>query len=122
MPFYFWMPAFKVQPQSFLRFAHNMTVYQPQDELLYELPKGTIYPVTLPDTQAIQSLKIHLAGFIKPKKFLEEKLREIEITHRQSLLVYVPFQNTHHELIQPDMIMSVQIGGHSGFAAFCRIF
>lgn len=107
MPFYFWMPAFKVQPQSFLRFAHNMTVYQPQDELAHELPKGTIYPVTLPDTQAIQSLKIHLAGFIKPKKTLEEKLGEIRITHRQSLLVYVPFQNTHHELIQPDIIMSV---------------
>lgn len=105
--FYFWIPAFKVQPQSFLRFARSITLYQPQDELLSELPNGTIYPLTLPVREAIESLKIHLAGFITPKRLLEEKLGEIRIVPEQSLLVYVPFQQTHHELIQPDMTVSV---------------
>lgn len=106
-PFYFWIPAFKVQPQSFLRFTRNMTLFQPQDILNLELPIGKIYPVTLSNAEAAQSLKIHLAGAIKPKKSLEENLRNITISPKESLLIYVPFQQTRHELIQPDILMAV---------------
>lgn len=99
MKFSFWSPAFKVRPQTFLPLAQKMTLFQPQEKPLYKLPDSELYPVTLPFSEALETLKINLAGFMKPQKKLFPKLADIKIRPRSFLLVFVPFINKHHELI-----------------------
>ncbi len=76
-----------------------MTLSQPQEKLIYKLPDSELYPVTLPFSEAVETLKINLAGFMKPRKKLLPKLSDIKIRPRSFLLVYVPFIEKHHELI-----------------------
>jgi hypothetical protein len=99
--FYFWSPAFKVRPGDFLRFAGNVTLQQPREMVITELPDAEMYPVTLPIMEAVESQKLNLAGFMKPRKLLFPRLPEIEIEPRSFLLVYIPFYQNGNELSQP---------------------
>jgi DNA-directed RNA polymerase subunit RPC12/RpoP len=100
-PFRFWSLAFKIRPQTFLPLATKMTLSQPQQTLSYELPKSDLYPVNLPIQEAVETLKINLANFIKPRKASLPQLPEIKIKIKDYLLVYVPFREKHQELTQP---------------------
>ena len=99
-PFRFWTPAFKIRPQDFLFFSRNLTLSQPPKDYVPQLPQGDILPVTMPVQDAVESLKINLASFIKPPKMLRV-FDSIEIKARSFVLVYVPFQNSGNELFQP---------------------
>jgi hypothetical protein len=99
--FYFWSPAFKVRPQDFLNFSRNLTLSQPQEGGLAELPNVKPYPVTLSIEEAAESLEMNLAGFMKPPRVLYPKLPEIEIKPKTALLVYIPFREKGSELSQP---------------------
>jgi len=99
IPFHFWSPAFKSAPQSFLRLGHNMTLSQPRDPLSKTLPPQNIHPVSLPVAEAVESLKMTLAAFIRPRKKLASRLPLIHIRPKRALLVYVPFKQGPHELI-----------------------
>ena len=105
--FRFWIPAFKVRPRIFLRLAGQLTVVQPQDELIPQLPDGKIHPCNLPVEEAIESLKLILAGFMKPRKTLTEKLPEIKVNAKRFTLIYFPFNEEHHEYIQPDYQIAI---------------
>ena len=72
-----------------------------------ELPEHRHHPITLPITEAIESLKINLASFIKPKTELVNILHTIDITAKSFVLIYVPFIEKHHELIQPDLQFAI---------------
>ena len=106
-PFHFWSPAFKSAPQSFLRLGHNLTVAQPGEHLAKTLPKGRLQPVGLPVTEAVESLKMTLAAFIRPRKNLASRLLQVKIRPKSALLVYVPFKEGHHELIHPTYNLAV---------------
>ncbi|NNL42767.1 MAG: hypothetical protein HKO79_09770 [Desulfobacterales bacterium] len=97
--FSFWSPAFKIRPQTFRPLAQKVTLFQPREKLIYNLPEAELYPVTLPLSEAVETLKINLVSFIKPQKKWLPKLCDIEIRPRSFLLVYVPFIEKHHELI-----------------------
>jgi len=99
-PFRFWTPAFKIRPQDFLFFSRNLTLSQPSEEEVPQLPEGEILPVTMPVAEAVESLKINLASFIKPPKMLPV-LDTIDVKARGVSLVYVPFQKSANELFQP---------------------
>jgi hypothetical protein len=105
--FRFWTPAFKVRPQTFLRLGRNITLSQPQQKLEKELPDARIHPVTLPVSEAIESLTINLASFMKPQKDLFPMLEDIAITPVSYLLVYIPFAEKHHEFIQHDFHLTI---------------
>jgi DNA-directed RNA polymerase subunit RPC12/RpoP len=100
-PFRFWSLAFKIRPQTFLPLATKMTLSQPQQTLSDELPPNDLYPVNLPIQEAVETLKINLANFIKPRKASLPQLPEIKIKTKDYLLVYVPFREKHQELTQP---------------------
>jgi hypothetical protein len=100
--FRFWIPAFKVRPRIFLRLASQVTVLQPRDELSPRIPDGRIHPSNLPVAEAIESLKLVLAGLIKPRKSLADKLPAIEVNAKSLTLIYFPFKEAHLEYIQPD--------------------
>jgi hypothetical protein len=100
--FRFWVPAFKVRPRMFLRLSTHFTLSQPQLQLIDELPSDRHHSVTLPVTEAVESLKINLASFLKPTQRLIELLQDIEIHAQSFVLVYVPFEDRHHEYVQAD--------------------
>jgi hypothetical protein len=99
-PFRFWTPAFKIRPQDFLLFSRNLTLSQPPKDYVPQLPQGEILPVTMSVEDAVESLKINLASFIKPPRMLRV-LDTIEIKAKSIVLVYVPFQKSGNELFQP---------------------
>ena len=105
--FCFWAMAFKVRPQVFVRLARNITLAQPQEKLVGELPDALLHPVTLPIEEAVESLTVTLASFMKPQKDLLPILKEIKVKPRSYLLVYIPFLEQHHEFIQPELHLSI---------------
>ncbi len=107
LPFRFWAPASKVRPRVFLRLMGNMTMGAPQIKLSQKLSKKRMYPVTLPITEAIEGLKTNLAGFIKPKEFLTTHFPNINVTPKSFALIYIPFNEGHHDLVQLDYQASI---------------
>ncbi len=106
-PFYFWNPAFKVRPQTYLTIAGNVTLNQPMDRLAPNRPKGRVHGVNLPLKEAMESLKLNLAGFLRPVERRPDLIPRIEIQPRRFLLIYIPFQETPHELVQPKLNLAV---------------
>ncbi|RJR44990.1 MAG: hypothetical protein C4576_12560 [Desulfobacteraceae bacterium] len=100
LPFSFWSPAFKIRPESFLRFARTLTLSQPQAELVNGVPNGRLHPVTLSVSEASEGMKINLASFIKPPSMLS-RLKEITIRPRKAMLVYIPFFENGTDLSHP---------------------
>lgn len=105
--FHFYALAFKVRPRVFVRLANNITLAQPRDKMVDTIPQGQLHPVSLPLSEAAESLIINLAGFVKPPKSIYPQLDEIQIKPRHFRLVYVPFEVHHHEFIQPDYRLTV---------------
>lgn len=105
--FHFWCPAFKVRPQSFLQIAGSMTVSQTLHKLKPEMPEGTRYPANLPVKEAVESLKLNLANFMRPRDKMTELIGNVEITPESYLLTYIPFNEEHHELVQPDINLAI---------------
>lgn len=105
--FYFWSPAFKIRPEDFLGLSRVLTLKQPENELVTDLPKTTLFPVTLPLRQAAQGLKITLASFIKPPNVMFPKLPGIKMSVNQALLVFIPFHERGSELIDPNFNLNI---------------
>jgi predicted RNA-binding Zn-ribbon protein involved in translation (DUF1610 family) len=100
-PFYFWSPAFKVRPRDFLRFSTTLTLSQPVKNWEPQMPKAEVYPVTLSIHEALKSLTINLAGFVKPPGLMLPTLASIQIKARSLDLVYFPFQVQRDEIFHP---------------------
>ncbi len=105
--FYFWALAFKVRPEIFIRLARNITLSQPQARMVTKLPAARLYPVTLPLEEALESLTLNLASFVKPQKEFLPQLQNITVTPRRILLVYIPFREKHHEYIQSELHLTI---------------
>jgi hypothetical protein len=101
------VPAFKVRPKIFLQLSKSMTLSQLHNEPDPELPEHRHHPITLPATEAIESLKVNLASFLKPKTRLPDILNAIAISAKSVVLVYVPFIEKQHEFIQPDLKFAI---------------
>ncbi len=94
----FWAPAFKIRPKLFLRLLSQITVSQKDLEPEKELPKKGLYPVTLTQTEALQAMKLTLAGSAVNKKNVLPYLPSVKFDIRSSALVYLPFSDTGHEM------------------------
>jgi hypothetical protein len=98
--FRFWTPAFKLRAQAFLRMAEGLTLIQAQEMLNPALPPVGHHPVTLPVEEACESLKVVLAGFLKPRRRVTEMLTRISIHPTHFRLAYLPFRDDRHDFIQ----------------------
>jgi hypothetical protein len=103
----FWSPAFKINPVFFLRLAQQVTVFQPKEELKKVPQQSSLYPVTLPVSEAAESLKIILAHIAVPKKKYFPRLAEITIRLKGYRLVYLPFRERGNEFIHAQMNLSI---------------
>jgi len=103
----FWVPAFKVRPKYFLQLAKSITLSQDH------IPAGTIdmagkmYPVTLPASEAGQSVKTVLANITLDKRHLLPQLPTIKTQVKKTDLVYLPFDYSGHDLVQEQTTVCV---------------
>jgi hypothetical protein len=105
--FRFWVPAFKLRAQAFLRLSESLTLIQGQAMLDPSLPAERHHPVTLPVEEACESLKVVLAGFLKPRRKVAELLSQISIHPTHFRLAYLPFLEDQHDLLQPQTQIAV---------------
>ena len=106
-PFYFWAPAFKVNPALFLRWCRQLTVTPFPAEMSADFPANITYPVTLPATEAVESFIITLANLMVDKRHLPDLLASLKYTVEESLLVLHPFRISPKELIHTKLGFSM---------------
>jgi hypothetical protein len=103
----FWIPAFKIRPKVFLHLARQMTILQKDFAMEQELPKKDLYPVTLPRSEAAQSLKVTLASAVMTKRKFFPLLPQVNFTITKSHLAYLPFKVMGHDMIQEHLNVSI---------------
>jgi hypothetical protein len=103
----FWAPAFKIRPKIFLKLTTQLTIIQPEDTLNQHFKKKILYPVNLPSTEAVESIKITLAALMKPARQYLPLLSESTITPTAIKLLYLPFESKSHELFHPQLGVSI---------------
>ena len=103
----FWVPAFKIRPKVFLNLSRQITISQQNFQAEEMIPKNHLYPVTLPQSEAAQSMKITLANAALNKKDVVPHLPHVRFNTKESTLVYLPFTDTGHEMIQQQMGISI---------------
>jgi DNA-directed RNA polymerase subunit RPC12/RpoP len=106
-PFRFWAPAFKVRPGVLLRLARALTLAEPFAAKRQTLPAQGMQTVNLPVTEALDIIKINLAGFLRPASRVPELLPALTIRPRKYLLVYLPFEARPHDLVNDDLAIAV---------------
>jgi len=97
----FWAPAFKIRPKLFLAISRRLTLAQENLDGRNNFPDQTRHPVTLPLAEAIQGIKLTLAHSTVSKKEILPRLPEINIAVKGATLMYLPFKQTAHEMVQP---------------------
>jgi uncharacterized CHY-type Zn-finger protein len=99
-PFYFWAPAFKINPSLFLRWCRQLTVTPAPVDLSADFSAKNIYPVTMPVAEAAESFLIILASLMADKRRLLDLSSSLKFTLEDSFLVLHPFAtSTKEELI-----------------------
>jgi len=106
-PLHFWSPAFKVNPALFIRWARQMTVFQPEGESMSSLPKTTAHPVTLPLSEAFETIPITMASLAANKRGFLACLPDVRIHPGDYELVYHPFMLRQNELVHAALGLTV---------------
>jgi len=107
----FWSPAFKIRPNLFLNLSRQFTISQRHFQEEETISGKKIYPVTLPRSEAVQALKIILANSSVYKQNVLPNLPRISFQIKSSALVFLPFVETNHDMIQQDMGISISKQG-----------
>jgi hypothetical protein len=101
MDLQFVIPAFKIRPDDFLRLGTQMTISRKNKiKAKNNIPTGDLYPVTLPQTEAAQAIKVILANSAVSRSKIFPLLPDIDFDIREYYLQYLPFTKTSHELKQ----------------------
>ncbi len=98
----YWIPAFKLRPKIFLRTGKQTTVSQwrlGQEEEMQIRPD--LYPVTLPLSEAKQTLKLMLAASAVSMRRVYPALPGTKPDTISATLVYLPFIDRQHDWMQP---------------------
>ena len=96
----FWTPAFRIRPRMFLNLSKRLTLSQQKLQTEEMIPKTNLFPVTLPQSEAAQCMKIILASSSLNKKDVMPRLPRIRLTVKESCLAYLPFKTRGHDIIQ----------------------
>ncbi|MCF8092765.1 MAG: hypothetical protein K9K40_09940 [Desulfotignum sp.] len=100
---FFWATAFKIRPRIFLSLASRITLGQPAPDLDREIPGNRHVPVTLPADEAVQSIRITLAGLARPLTDVLPALVDLKITPVQAMLVFLAFEDQFHDYVHPGL-------------------
>jgi hypothetical protein len=105
-PYALWSPAFKVRPKIFLQAARQLTTSQPRPDEPHALPR-TIQPVTLPLSEAAEAIPLILVSAASRQRELLALLPGLTFRVTRATLVFIPFQVTFHDYVQPELQMSI---------------
>jgi len=105
-PHAIWSPAFKVRPKSYLQAARQLTSLQPEIAGLPALPRKT-HPITMPLSEAVEALRLCLASTAYRKRECMVQLPALNLRVTKATLVFIPFDLTVHDLVQPALGVSV---------------
>ena len=107
-PFYFWTPAFKINPALFLRWCRQLTMTPAEMDLTTtDFSAKTIYPATLPVAEAAESFIITLASLMTNKRRLLDLSSSLKFTLENSFLILHPFAISPQELIHTKLNFSM---------------
>jgi hypothetical protein len=98
----FFSPAFKLRPNFFLNLARQFTILQRDFTGEETFEEKEMYAVTLPKSEAVQALKIILAGSAVNVKNIFPNLPKINFVIKELTLVYLPFEQGPNDMIQED--------------------
>ncbi len=104
---YFWAPAFKVQPKYFLRVSTRLTLAQPDPALEKKIWQNPLLPVTLPASEAVQSIRITLGSLVRPSNELLPVVAESKVAPESITLVFLPFESRHHEVFHTGLNLAI---------------
>jgi hypothetical protein len=90
-----------------LRLARALTLAPPPAELDTVLPTRGVHTANLPLKEALETIKINLASFLRPASRVPELLPGIEIQPQKYRLVFLPFSERHHDLVNTDLHLAV---------------
>lgn len=107
-PLFFWAPAFKIHPSVFLRLGGMLTISTPEDISYDNIKLKSVYPVTLPLEEGVESLKIIFASLIVTKRKNYARLPDIKISAQESELIFLPFVSRGSELIYETHNLAIQ--------------
>ena len=96
----FWAPAFKIKPNLFLRLLQQLTILQPNLAENTRLKNLQLAPITLPKSAAAESIKIALAELAVKKHQFFPQLESIGVDVTETRLVFLPFNQSGHDLVQ----------------------
>lgn len=111
----FWAPAFRSAPRLYLRLSRQLSVLDPGAAPGERLPRGGLCPVSIGLEESARALKVIMASIAVSKGEVFPELPGIKVNHKDALLVYVPFRRGAHDLIQPEMNISIPGNALRGF-------
>lgn len=106
--FSFRVPAFKIRPELFLNLSAQVSLEQPAAAETESLPRVPLHPVTLPKEEAFQAIPVVLGRLAPARKNLFPRIRGGSISPLEGRIEYLPFVETSHEFLQPEMNMAIQ--------------
>ncbi len=98
---YFWIPAFKVRPDIFLRVSRAFTLSESHGIKHEEIPKSYLYPVTLPASESWECIRFIIGDIASNKKKVFPILKDLSIEIDGYELVYLSFDLNRDELTNP---------------------
>ena len=106
---HFWSPGFKIAPQIFLRLSRQLTLANlpPQKAAGARTAGISLFPVTLPATEAAESVRITLFQLCLNREKVYSQLPQAKITVLNRQLVYLPFIIRANEIVQHHLRFSI---------------
>ncbi len=104
---FFWAPAFKIRPRTFLGLNTRLAIVQPDPPLEKKIHGNVHLPVTLPSSEAVQSIKITLASLVRPLKNFLPGLADLRIRPTSITLVFLPFEPRHHDYFHRELNFTI---------------
>ena len=105
--FFFWLPAFKINPSIFLKLAERATLAQTRLDDAEPEVRSRLYPVTLPAGEAVKLVKVLVHLLVGRTEGVGPVLTRLRVTPDQPDLCFIPFASSGYELAQEKMRVSV---------------
>ena len=108
-PVCFYVPAFKAPPHVFLRLSRRLTAFQPEPGPENTWPASPPKPVTLPLSEAVESLKIILASMAVAKRTVFPLLPDMQIKTTNTALLFIPFEPVGRDLYHAESLAGLPL-------------
>ncbi len=99
----FWVPAIKLRPKIFLQASRQATLSQWRLKPVTGRIQKLFFPVTLPEAEARQAIKVILAAAATAgPRLIFPALPQVRTTDVSARLVYLPCIDKGHDWVQPE--------------------